>query len=47
MPSVEFVKIDLEHLGTTGQEEILNYLEEAIVLSSFAYSEKINNPVGV
>lgn len=28
MPSVESVKKDLEALGTTGQEEILAYLEE-------------------
>jgi transposase-like protein len=36
MPSVESVKRDLEALGTRGQEEILNYLEEVIVLGSFA-----------
>ena len=36
MPSVESVKMDLEALGTTGQEEILAYLEEVIVLGSFA-----------
>lgn len=36
MPSVASVKKDLEALGTTGQEEILNYLEEVIVLGSFA-----------
>jgi len=31
MPSVESVKMDLEALGTTGQEEILAYLEQVIV----------------
>ena len=36
MPSVASVKKDLEALGTTAQEEILNYLEEVIVLGSFA-----------
>ncbi|MGH4120588.1 transposase [Clostridium sp.] len=36
MPSVESVKMDLEALGTTGQEEILAYLEEVIILGSFA-----------
>ncbi len=36
MPSVESVKIDIEALGTVGQEEILPYLEEAFVLDSFA-----------
>lgn len=36
MPSVASVKKDLDALGTTGQEEILNYLEEVIVLGSFA-----------
>ena len=36
MPSVASVKKDLETLGTAGQAEILNYLEEVIVLGSFA-----------
>ena len=36
MPSVASVKKYLEVLGTTGQEDILNYLEEVIVLGSFA-----------
>ena len=36
MPSVASVKKDLEALGTTGQEELLNYLEEVIVLGSYA-----------
>ena len=31
MPSVASVKKDLEALGTMGQEEILNYLEEVII----------------
>lgn len=30
------LKRDLEALGTTGQAEILNYLEEVLVLGSFA-----------
>jgi transposase-like protein len=36
MPSVESVKRDLESLGAMGQEQILNYLEEILVLGSFA-----------
>lgn len=32
MPSVASIKKDLEALRTKGQEEILNYLEEVIVL---------------
>lgn len=36
MPTVESVKIDIEALGTAGQEEILRYLEEVFVLGSFA-----------
>jgi transposase-like protein len=36
MPSVESVKRDLEALGARGQEQILNYLEEVLVLGSFA-----------
>jgi transposase-like protein len=36
MISVESVKMDLEALGTTEQEEILAYLEEVIILGSFA-----------
>jgi len=42
MPSVASVKKDLDALGTTGQEEILNYLEEVIVLGSFATEVKEN-----
>lgn len=40
--SVASVKKDLDALGTTGQEEILNYLEEVIVLGSFATEVKEN-----
>lgn len=36
MPTVESVKHDIDALGTTGKEEILNYLEEVFVLGSFA-----------
>ncbi|MBL4937800.1 IS1595 family transposase [Clostridium sp. YIM B02515] len=36
MPSVESIKRDIQTLGTAGQEEILNYLEEVIILGSFA-----------
>lgn len=36
MPSVESVKKALEALDITGQEQILNYLEEVIVLGSYA-----------
>lgn len=36
MPSVESIKRDIQSLGATAQEEILNYLEETIVLGSFA-----------
>jgi hypothetical protein len=32
MPSADLVKKDLEALGTAGQEEILNYLEEVMVI---------------
>lgn len=35
MPSVESVIKDIKTLGSTGQEEVLNYLEEVIVLGSF------------
>lgn len=36
MPTIESVKKDIEALGTAGQEEILQYLEEVFVLGSFA-----------
>lgn len=36
MPSVEPVKKDLEALNTTGQEKMLNYIEEVIALGSVA-----------
>jgi len=36
MPSVESIKRDIQALGTAGQEQILNYLEEVVVLGSFA-----------
>ena len=35
MPSVESIIKNIQTLGTTGQEEVLNYLEEVIVLGSF------------
>ncbi|MFT9497819.1 IS1595 family transposase [Anaerosolibacter sp.] len=35
MPSVESVIKDIKTLGAMGQEEVLNYLEEIIVLGSF------------
>lgn len=43
MPTVESVKKDLESLGTEEQEEILNYLEEIMVLAS--YAAEITNEV--
>jgi hypothetical protein len=39
--TVESVKNDIAALGTAGQEEILNYLEEVFVLCTFA-TEVIN-----
>ncbi|URZ03353.1 hypothetical protein CLAUR_033990 [Clostridium felsineum] len=36
MPSVESIKRDIQALGTSGKEEILNYLEEVVILCSFA-----------
>ena len=36
MPSVESIKRDIHALGTAGKEEILNYLEEVVILGSFA-----------
>jgi transposase-like protein len=36
MPNVESIIKEIQTLGTTGQEQILNYLEEVIVLGSFA-----------
>ena len=36
MPSVELIKRDIQALGTAGKEELLNYLEEVVILSSFA-----------
>lgn len=36
MPSVESITSDIQTLGTAGQEKILNYLEEVIVLGSYA-----------
>lgn len=36
MPSVDSLKNDLEALGIAEQEEILNYLEDVLVLGSFA-----------
>lgn len=36
MPTIESVKKDIEALRTAGQEEILHYLEEVFVLTSFA-----------
>ena len=36
MPNVESIKRDIQTLGTAGKEEILNYLEEVVILGSFA-----------
>ena len=36
MPNVESVKRDIQALGKSGQEAILKYLEEVVVLGSFA-----------
>lgn len=36
MPSVEYIIKEIQTLGATAQEEILNYLEEVLVLGSFA-----------
>lgn len=43
MPSVESIIKEIETLGIGGQEQILNYLEEVIVLGSFA--TKVANEV--
>jgi len=36
MPSVESIIKDIRTLGTSGQQKILNYLEEVIILGSYA-----------
>lgn len=36
VPSVESIKRDIQALGAAGKEEILNYLEEVVILGSFA-----------
>lgn len=36
MSTVESVKIQIEALGTSGQEEILHYLKEVLIIGSFA-----------
>ena len=36
MPNVESVKKDIQALGKSGQEAIFKYLEEVVVLCSFA-----------
>lgn len=41
MSNVESIKRDIQALGTAGKEELLNYLEEVVILGSFA-TEIIN-----
>lgn len=36
MPNIESVKRDIQALGKSGQEAIFKYLEEVVVLGSFA-----------
>lgn len=43
MPNVESIKKDIQALGIAGQEAIFKYLEEVVVLGSFA-TEVTNEP---